>query len=338
MSRLFRTALFVGGLLLLSTGGGLAPSLASAGAPPVEAAPAERASVDSGSAEITFPTPKRFAVVQQATGKIMRIYTDGDVLPQATASERPVLVQRVILEGMVVRDTRTGREHLVRLGEPVPASPGTTFVGTVLLTQVEYRFREVNHVTDAEPVLILLADTAAILEQQVPGGPSAPSPPPRISLRPRPSVSPPVIPPRPSPPTVFSKIRVNQVDEDNFIVEGETLRPAIEEVGKTLSLMMPHFRATPSGLPAMGLNISSAAGTGTLDAQGFTVTSLKVAQGLGVQVGDTIVSLNGHRVNSPLSAWRIFHNLFVENHYRRTELRVQIHRNGARLNKTYLIR
>ena len=137
---------------------------------------------------------------------------------------------------------------------------------------------------------------------------------------------------------MFSKIRVNQVDEDNYLVEGETLRPAIEEVGKTLSFMMPQVSAILSGLPGMGLDISSAAGTGTLDAQGFTVTSLKVAQSLGVQVGDTIVSLNGHRVNSPLSAWRIFQNLFVENHYRRTELRVQIHRNGARLHKTYWIR
>ncbi len=141
-----------------------------------------------------------------------------------------------------------------------------------------------------------------------------------------------------SQPTVFSKIRVNQVDEDNYLVEGKTLRPAIEEVGKTLSLMMPQVSAILSGLPGMGLDISSAAGTGTLDSQGFTVTSIRVAQTLGIRVGDTVVSLNGHRVNSPLSAWRIFHNLFVENHYRRTELRVQIHRNGARLNKTYLIR
>ncbi len=71
VSRLCSTALFVGGLSLLSTGGGLAPSPASAGAPPVEAARAERVTVDPGSAEITFPTPKRFAVVKQADGKVL---------------------------------------------------------------------------------------------------------------------------------------------------------------------------------------------------------------------------------------------------------------------------
>ena len=163
MRRLFSTALFVGGWWLLSTGGVLAPSLASAGTAPVEAAGAERFRVDLGSAVFTFPTPKRFAVVQQAAGKIRRIYTDGNALGPATASWHAVLVERVSAEGMVVRDTRTGREHRVRPGQPVPASPGTTFVGTVLLTQVEYRLREVDHVTEEEPVLIMLADTVAIL-------------------------------------------------------------------------------------------------------------------------------------------------------------------------------
>ncbi len=304
MRRLFSTALFVGGLWLLSTGGVLAPSLASAGAAPVEVARAERLSVDAGSAEVTFPTPKRFAVVQQAAGKIMRIYTDGNVLGHTTASGHSVLVQRVSAEGMVVRDTRTGREHLVRPGQPVPASPGTTFVGTVLLTQVEYRFREVDHVTEEEPVLIMLADTVAILEQQVP--------------------------PR------GSKVRVNQVDEDTFIVDGETWWPAIEEVGRTISPMMPRVRAALS-VSGMGVSISSAAGTATLDSRGFTVTSLKFAQRFGIQVGDTIVSLNGHRVNSPLNAWWIFRNLFLKNRDL-TELRVQIHRRGVRLYKTYRIR
>jgi hypothetical protein len=134
---------------------------------------------------------------------------------------------------------------------------------------------------------------------------------------------------------VASKVRVNQVDEDIFIVDGETLRPAIEEVGKTLSLLVT---TALSGLPrGMGLSISSAAGTGTLDSQGFTLTELKVAQPFGLQVGDTIVSLNGHRVNSRQSAWRIFQNLFVKDRDL-TELRVEIHRRGARLYKTYRIR
>ncbi len=216
-------------------------------------------------------------------------------------------------------------------------STGGVLVGTVLLTQVEYRFGEVDHVTEEEPVLIMPADTAAILEQQVPRGSSAPSSPPRSSLRPRTSASQRATPPIQSQPTVVSKVRVNQVDEDNSIVDGETLRLAIEEAEKTLSLMMPRVSAALS--PGMGLSISSAAGTATLDSQGFTVTGLngKLRQRFGLQVGDTIVSLNGHRVNSPLSAWLIYQNLFTKTHGP-TELRVQIHRNGARLTKTYRIR
>ena len=195
-------------------------------------------------------------------------------------------------------------------------------------------FREVDHVTEEEPVLIMLADTAAILEQQVRRGSSAPSSPPFSSLRPRTSASERAIPPIQSQPTVVSEVRVNQVDEDNFIVDGATLRPAIET---TLSLVMPRVSAALSGLPrGMGLSISSAAGTATLDSQGFTLTELKVAQRFGLEVGDTIVSVNGHRVNSPQSAVRIFQNLVAKNRDL-TELRLQIYRRGARLYKTYRI-
>ncbi len=215
---------------------------------------------------------------------------------------------------------------------------GGVLAGAVLLTQVDYRCREVDHVTEEEPVLIMPADTAAILEQQVPRGSSAPSSPPRSSLRPRTSASQRATPPIQSQPTVVSKVRVNQVDEDNSIVDGETLRLAIEEAEKTLSLMMPRVSAALSSQPGMGLSISSAAGTATLDSQGFTVTGLngKLRQRFGLQVGDTIVSVNGHRVNSPQSAVRIFQNLVAKNRDL-TELRLQIYRRGARLYKTYRI-
>ena len=215
-------------------------------------------------------------------------------------------------------------------------STGGVLVGMVLLVQAEYPFREVDHVTEEEPVLTMPADTAAILEQQVPRGSSAPSSPPRSSLRPRTSASQRATPPIQSQPTVVSKVRVNQVDEDNSIVDGETLWRAIEEAEETLSHMMPRVSAALSGLPGMGLSISSAAGTATLDSQGFTVTDLKLRQRFGLQVGDTIVSLNGHPVNSLQSARRIFKNLFVKNRDL-TELRLEIYRRGALLYKTYRI-
>jgi hypothetical protein len=131
-------------------------------------------------------------------------------------------------------------------------------------------------------------------------------------------------------------VRVNQVEEDNAIVDGETLLMAVEEVGKTLSLMMPQVSAALSVHPGMGLRFSSDAGTATLDYQGFTVTNLKLRQRFGLQVGDTIVSLNGYPVNSLHSAMRIFRNLFVKNRDL-TELRLEIYRRGALLYKTYRI-
>jgi hypothetical protein len=215
-------------------------------------------------------------------------------------------------------------------------SAAAVLAGMVLLTQVEYGFREVDHVTEAEPVLIMPIDTATNLEKQVPRGSSAPSSPPRSSLRPRTSASQRATPPIQSQPTEVSKVHVNQVDEDNPIVDGETLLLAIKEAEKTLSLIMPQVSAALSGAPGMGLRFSSDAGTATLDSQGFTVTSLKLRRRFGLQVGDTIVSLNGHPVNSLWNAMRIFHNLFVRNRDV-TELQLGIYRRGALLYKTYQI-
>jgi hypothetical protein len=135
---------------------------------------------------------------------------------------------------------------------------------------------------------------------------------------------------------VVSKVRVNHVDEDSSIVDGETLRRAIEEVEEALSPMMPRISTALSGLPGMGLSVSSDAGTATLDSQGFTVTGLDLRQSFGLQVGDTIVSLNGHRIDGLQSAMWIFRNLFVNNRDL-TEVRLEIYRRGARLYKTYRI-
>lgn len=216
------------------------------------------------------------------------------------------------------------------------------FIAALFVGGLWLLLRGVDHVTKTkeEPVLITRADTAANLEQQVPRGSSAPSSPPFSSLRPRTSASGRATAPIQSQPTGVSKVRVNRVDEDIydeeiFIVDGETLWPAIEEVERTL---LPQVSAALSGLPrGMGLRISSAAGTGTLDSQGFTLWDLKVAQHFGLQVGDTIVSVNGHRVNSRQSARRTFQNLFGNNNDL-TELRVEIHRRGVRLYRTYRIR
>jgi hypothetical protein len=286
------------------------------------------------------------------------------------------VVNRSRLSDPIFRAPRKEEEILRRL---FITALFALFVGGLWLL-----FRGGDRVSEEGPVLIMPADRAAILEQQVPRGSSAPSFPPFFSLPPRTSASERATPPTQAPsfppffslpprtsaseratpptqapssppffslpprtsaseratppiqaqPTVAGEARVNQADEDIFIVDGETLRPAIEEVGRTLSVL----DAALSGLPmGMGLSISSAAGTGTLDSQGFTLTELRVAQPFGLEVGDTIVSLNGHRVNSQQSAWRIFRNLFGGDRDL-TELQVEIHRRGARLYKTYRIR
>ena len=67
------------------------------------------------------------------------------------------------------------------------------------------------------------------------------------------------------------------------------------------------------------------------------MTRVKVAQTFGIEVGGTIISLNGHPVNSPLNAWWTFQELCIKNRVLK-ELRVGIVWGGELMTKTFRIR
>ena len=287
--------------------------------------------VEAGTVEIRFPAPKRYAVVQDERNKIRRLYTTGDVLFHPQNPMRSVRIQRVDPGGMVCRESHTSRERSLRPGHPVPGFPGVTFVGTVMLTQLQYRFKMVDRITQADPVLVSLVGSHAIVEKEV-----LPLPPARL-VRPAPTRPPPQTNQRTLDPELFQQVRVKEMDEDTYELDEATLGPVIATVGQMLANLRTGITPTVSSETGLGLNMITAVGDGILSRRGFTVTRIAVAQTFGIQVGDTIVSLNGRPVNSPLNAWRIFQELFTGNQSL-TTLHVKLVRGESLLTKTYRIR
>ncbi len=130
---------------------------------------------------------------------------------------------------------------------------------------------------------------------------------------------------------------VRKVDDDTYEVPEAFARPAIEQAGAMLSKATPRFAPFYSSATGGRSDFRSLAGDGTFGQGGFTVTRIKVAQAFGLEVGDTILSLNGRPVKSPLGAWWTYQELFVKNR-ELTEIRVLVTRNGIPITKVVRIR
>ena len=138
-------------------------------------------------------------------------------------------------------------------------------------------------------------------------------------------------------PDLFAKVRVEEIDANAYALSAADLKPVIENVGQVLAGLGPMAAPALASLTGTNLNITSAVGNATLTRSGFTVTDLKVAQFFAIEVGDTITSLNGRPVDSPLNAWWTFQEIFVNNP-RLTDLRVDMIRAGKSMTKTFQIR
>jgi hypothetical protein len=300
-------------------------------------APAQGPLVTLGdaTAEICFPGPTRHALVLQEPGKVRRLYTRGDVLFHPQDPARSLTVQRVNARTLVLRDGPKGRHQSVPTGKPIPGFAGLLFTGTVMLEQVHYRYRAVEHVTHQDPVLVSLEGSRAILEVEVlrsqtvvtegsfnlapPAGPQ-PAEPPRARLE----------------AGLLGQVRVKEASPGIYDVNAADVQAVLENAGHVLADLSPMVVPIISMKTGMQYRISSAAGDGIISNQGYTVTAPKLAERAGIEVGDTILSVNGRPVDGLASLYTIYRG--IRNDSALTTVRMELERQGTRLTRTYRIR
>jgi len=304
-------------------------SLAAVGEKP-SPPPGPQLSPGEPTADVTFPVPKRYAVFQWEPEKVRRIVTAGDVLFHPKDPTRYVLIQRVDPEGILFRHNGKGRDLPLRSGDPVPGFSTVTLLSTVMLNRLQYRFRIVQRAPHPEPILVSITGARALLEKEISALPADRRPPGLES----PSGQPNTLGPD---PTLFEQVRVEALDQNTYGVYAADLKPVIEQVGQVMAGLEPMVAPATSALGARTLNLTSAVADATLSHSGFTVTNIKVANFFGIEVGDTITSLNGSPVNSPLNAWWTFQEVFVRNPTLQ-EVRVDMIREGKQTAKMYKIR
>jgi hypothetical protein len=263
------------------------------------------------SAEIRFASPSHYAIVLHAAGKLQTVYTAGDAIFHPQDATRSLTVERVEPGAIVVRAGRWGRAHTLRAGRAIPGFPGLTFIRTVMLQAVEYRYKVVDRILNTDPVLVALDGSRAILEVETLA---------RATLD----------------AGVLKQVRVREIDSDVYEVPAADVQPVLENVGRVLWDLAPTVRPILSLQEGLQYQITSAASDGILTAQGFLVISPKLAERAGIELGDRIMSVNGMPVDGLGSLYGIYRQ--VRDDPALSTVFVEIERRGTHFTKTYRIR
>ncbi len=301
--------------------------------------------VGENSAEVHLPAPRRYAIIVQEAGQVQRLYARANVVFHPRDPSRSWTVGQVNAGAVVLRDNRSQGSQMLEVGRSIPGSSGLTVAGTVVLERLQYRARVVDRLVDPAPVLVAVAGSRAIVEVEIPraaltalqplaSGQDTPSS--EVTAGSKGSASP-AAKRRKLDPELFAEIPVEEVEPNTYEVDAEDVQAAIDNVGQVLADFQAMIVPTFSLQHGLRLNVKSAVVDGTLSQSGFTVKRIGVAQSFGIQVGDTITSLNGHPVNSPRHAWWTYQEIFIRNRSL-TKVRVKIIRDGALLTKTDRIR
>jgi membrane-associated protease RseP (regulator of RpoE activity) len=200
---------------------------------------------------------------------------------------------------------------------------------------VEYRYRRVERIVHGEPVLVALEGALAIVAVEVPR--SAGAAPAVASAG---TAGPGGRPAPPGRPTLdaalLSQVPVRALAPDRYEVPAPEVQAVLEDAGRVLAELAPGVVPSVSTTGGVEYHITSAASDGVLGRQGFTVWAPKLAARAGIEVGDTILSVNGIPVDGWASLARIYQQM------RRTPalttVQVELVRGGSRLTKTYRVR
>lgn len=314
----------------------LSVSIAAASTAPAAAfAQDDVRSLDVGSAEVRFPTPSRHAIVAQQPGAVRALYGCGDVIPYPREPGRVLRVVRVEPNHLMVREGASGRPQVLRTGDAAPGFPGRIFSGTVLIDAVHYRYRRVERVVHVDPVLVTLEGSRAVLEVEV--ARRAGSTPLILSEGTDGSSAGPSLPKRTTlDATLLTQARVRELASDRYEVQAADVQAVLENAGRVLAELGPGVLPTYSTTGGVQYRITSAASDGVLGRQGFTVTAPKLAERAGIEVGDTILSVNGVPVDGFGSLYQIYQQ--VRRNRATATVQVELERRGNRLTKTYRVR
>jgi len=255
----------------------------------------------------------------------------GEVLGDPAGPVRTVKIDQVGRE-VVVR-SEDGKRQSVRCGSAIPGAAGFVLVETVTVARIEYQYRTVERVSQAEPVLAALRGETAVLDVQVPL---------------RVAVAPPPPPPAPAPApvalktetrlasAVLKRVRMREGAPEQYEMPRGDMHRVLANAAAVLAELQPFVRPSFSLAAGVEYKINSEATDGRLSANGFTVYNPKLASRAGIEIGDRILEVNGRPVDGLASLYRIYQELRANPTVER--IQVGLERTGKLITKTLRVR
>ncbi len=261
---------------------------------------------------MTFPSPRRFAIIAELGSNRQRLYAAGDSVADPREPRHTVEIQQIEPKRLRLKDSRTARVLWIVEGAVVPGFPSRRFMGAVALKGLDHRYVATLAPLDPEPRLVSIQGGRALLEVDIHQ------------------------PQRPRDPAPFDRVRVKETAPNTYEISSAELLDALNHGGRTLAHEWPEVAPVLSIQGGIGLQVKSPVAEGLLSTRGFEVTSPNLAGRAGIEVGDVILAINGQAVNSIGDVFRLYLEAVRSRHL--SDVEVQLERQGVPLTKTYHVR
>jgi hypothetical protein len=135
---------------------------------------------------------------------------------------------------------------------------------------------------------------------------------------------------------LLKNVEVQDLANGQYEVNKSDFLAVLENAGRVLAELRPFVLPSFSLARGFEYQVTSAASDGVLSPKGFTVWDAKMATRAGIEMGDTILNVNGRAVDGVASLYKIYQDLRENPTVARIE--VQLERAGQRLLKVYQMR
>jgi len=290
----------------------------------------------SPSAEVTFATPQRFAIVSESQAKPRRLYARDDIIPDSKAAGQGFVVEEIQADGLVVRDTRSQKSVRIGIGGAIPGEGKRRVEGTVLLDGVEYHYVSAINAPDPEPRLLRIRERRAQLGVDATAPQIATAAVPSVPSNPPPANEQPIQLQQRLDKRILEKVRVKPAGRDNYEINAADAKMALDHGGKILMEAISTVRPMLSLDQGLNFQVQSPVADGVLGPRGFRVISPNLAERAGIEAGDVVLSVNGQPINGFGDLYRLYQQVKRDQGISVVELNLQ--RQGQLMTKTYRIR
>jgi hypothetical protein len=290
-------------------------------------------------AEVRLPQPTRFALIRDPAGKLLTLHKAGEAL---YAGNDPLPLGKILRvdEGAMALVLTSGQTLEFKKGAKLPGQKGFVYAGSVVLDRLRFQVR--HGVPSAVPgtdysVVEVQGRQATLQRDALPSdGQSAVANLVPTNREGQNQLLEGVGFPRSGGATLatlVNAVQLREVTPDTWEVPAYEAQEIGSHVGALFSEALAS--ATPHFTPWYGLalTVNTSLGGGSLDRRGFLISSMKLAQRAGLEMGDRILFVNDEPVNSLGGLYRMYRKLKADTGV--SEVKVVVNRDNQLRTLTY---